>query len=1189
MASVAPPTPNQQLPHNLSPANAFKMPHAVDEWDKQEEADQKAIQRLLAAEPTDEQALFDPNRELDVGEKADDAIDFGDLSDDDLPDEEPAINGGEVNGDGEANGHAEEDDGFDGLFEEDGDGDGYDNVNGDGGDGDDDFNHLFDEQPSSDTVPDTQNENDLGHLPDAFSTPPSAQKVKDASQTLPSPETQEDLAVQPMVDYEEDDDTREQRELFESARREREERLRRGGITTDAPLPAPQTNAELLESIWPQFNREEVPRFGALFPGKRAFYLSKKPLKAPKPIEPSRPHLDPEQDQDRAFRAPATASLKRANEELNDGGILFITEEDAGPQTSDEELEMIALDEQEEVGGVSIQDLRVLCEDWDDLTAGNMSDGDVNRSLAIQVGDDMDEDDDLFGERPTKRRKTDTRDIFKSVVREDFPSFDDPEALTAKLAKHVPLDLNDPNLLIDTQPVVPQASKKVRNVGETQKEASGLMASALYKKYNFSNDQEYELLKENHAKRVRGTLGTVAVEHSNVALNLQWPFYKIKLSTKEARAFHRPSMHFTPNNKVLFEKKLGFTKLKNLKGQDVQTTFNTAKDLTLADNSTMLLMEYSEECPMMLSNFGMGNRLINYYRRKDDDDKERPKMDLGETHVLLPDDMSPFSKFGKVDPGETVPTLHNAMFRAPVFKHQPNPMDFLVIRNQTGVHGSHYYLRNVENLHVVGQEFPSVDVPGVHSRRVTHVAKQRLRMLSFRIYNKHKAMNARQPWLGNEEITSHFPGTAISQNRTKMREIMQYDKDLSSWKPKQEEPIPEGETLRNLVSPEDICLIDSMQVGHRQLTDAGHDKASIGKKDEVDENASIDEQLAPWYASKNFLAACGDNGMIALHGAGDPTGRGEGFSFVKISMKGGFRAPGESVDAQLSALAKKQQTGHSYNVEDQTKAYTATIERIWNAQQQSLSSAVEADLDTEMNGVEDGAGQTQAQSAYSGHTPRSEAATPAAFSRRGEDDSASQFSRMSGTSKGRLLKITRTAPNAYGKMEETTEFVEDETVANLYLKRRHQDELSKVKLEDYEKTGDPIKDGIAQQAIIAELERLAKNMDRRHVRENQKKMKKNTYLVDAAGGAMGKPGQTMRKCANCNRAGHIKTNKKLCPLLNGEWKDGIPPSALEGGSDPIAFASTPAPTVATPDVGAATPYSTLPAPSPAPLNESLPF
>lgn len=30
---------------------------------------------------------------------------------------------------------------------------------------------------------------------------------------------------------------------------------------------------------------------------------------------------------------------------------------------------------------------------------------------------------------------------------------------------------------------------------------------------------------------------------------------------------------------------------------------------------------------------------------------------------------------------------------------------------------------------------------------------------------------------------------------------------------------------------------------------------------------------------------------------------------------------------------------------------------------------------------------------------------------------------------------------------------------------------------------------------------------------------------------------TARKCANCGQTGHIKTNKKVCPKLNGRWRE----------------------------------------------------
>lgn len=50
----------------------------------------------------------------------------------------------------------------------------------------------------------------------------------------------------------------------------------------------------------------------------------------------------------------------------------------------------------------------------------------------------------------------------------------------------------------------------------------------------------------------------------------------------------------------------------------------------------------------------------------------------------------------------------------------------------------------------------------------------------------------------------------------------------------------------------------------------------------------LEESLTPWNISKNFINATQMRAMVQIHGAGDPTGCGEGFSFLKTSMKGGF-------------------------------------------------------------------------------------------------------------------------------------------------------------------------------------------------------------------------------------------------------------------------------------------------------------
>ncbi|KAH0407465.1 hypothetical protein KCU90_g22947, partial [Aureobasidium melanogenum] len=66
------------------------MPHAIDEFELQEQADDAEIARLLNDEnPSNNNLNFD--RDLEVGEKADDAIDFEDISDDDLPEDETDV------------------------------------------------------------------------------------------------------------------------------------------------------------------------------------------------------------------------------------------------------------------------------------------------------------------------------------------------------------------------------------------------------------------------------------------------------------------------------------------------------------------------------------------------------------------------------------------------------------------------------------------------------------------------------------------------------------------------------------------------------------------------------------------------------------------------------------------------------------------------------------------------------------------------------------------------------------------------------------------------------------------------------------------------------------------------------------------------------------------------------------------
>lgn len=173
-------------------------------------------------------------------------------------------------------------------------------------------------------------------------------------------------------------------------------------------------------------------------------------------------------------------------------------------------------------------------------------------------------------------------------------------------------------------------------------------------RFNISNDQYYEVQKEGGRHRVRQTFGQLVVEHAYPAQKLQLPFvrillavlpvswisyaiflqYKTRLSKQEARSFHRPALQFPSNIEIRFSKVRTAKKKKDKagrkigKGGNVGESLHKTGDLSLKDTSNFVLWEFSEEHPPIISNFGMGSILVNYYRKKNERDEFIPKVGL---------------------------------------------------------------------------------------------------------------------------------------------------------------------------------------------------------------------------------------------------------------------------------------------------------------------------------------------------------------------------------------------------------------------------------------------------------------------------------------------------------------------------------------------------------------------------------
>ncbi|KDQ63334.1 hypothetical protein JAAARDRAFT_29354 [Jaapia argillacea MUCL 33604] len=676
-------------------------------------------------------------------------------------------------------------------------------------------------------------------------------------------------------------------------------------------------------------------------------------------------------------------------------------------------------------------------------------------------------------------------------------------------------------------------------------------------KFNLSNDQYYEIIKEGRGHRIRQTFGQLVVEHAYPAQKLQLPFYKTRLSKQEARSWHRPALQFPSNIEIHFAKVRTAKKKKDKagrkvgKGGNVGEGLHRTSDLSLRDTSNYVLWEFTEEHPPIMSNLGMGSVLVNYYRKKDEKDEHIPKYDLGVPFVLEPQDESPFMKFGYVYPGQTVPALYNNLIRAPLFRQKPYPTDFLVIRS-TIKGETKYYIREMKNLFVVGQTYPITEVPGPHSRKITNTIKHRLQNITYKLLQK-----SQEERLKINRLMKYFPDQNELQMRQRLKEFMEYHRrgpHQGFWRLKPNWVVPSDVDMLKLVTPEQVVLSESMQVGQRHLQDLGYSQAAEAT-DGDDSNLSIEQQLAPWITTKNFLFATQAKAMLRLHGDGDPSGRGEAFSFIRVSMKDIFVKAGEDYEQKLAEAEARPKSAHRYNVAEQQQIYKSEIERIWKAQFQSLSRKDEPQLSDDEDDKKKADVKRQSQqpqnrrASMQPYTPAtspnfggpSNAPSPA-YSRGSSLDREREMS--VGPDNGRRVLRIKRLIDGHWKVE----IVRDSAVINAYLRRRQLIEEEATMADALAPTGDAEKDARAKKRLEEEIARMKKNQERRLHRKNAKIAKEGgTPLL------LNRPVKpdTTRRCGHCGQMGHMKTNRK-CPRW-AEFNSGAaPPSLTPSAASPTA-------------------------------------
>lgn len=426
--------------------------------------------------------------------------------------------------------------------------------------------------------------------------------------------------------------------------------------------------------------------------------------------------------------------------------------------------------------------------------------------------------------------------------------------------------------------------------------------------WNLSNDEFYYPKQQG----LRGTFGGNIIQHSIPSVELRQPFFPTHMGPMKLRQFHRsalkkysfgalsqPGPHpVQPLLKHIKKKAKMREQERQASGGGDMFFMRTAQDLTGKDGD-LILAEYSEEYPPLMLNVGMATKIKNYYKRKPGKDPGAPYCKYGETVYCH---TSPF--LGSLHPGQLLQAFENNLFRAPIYLHKMPETDFLIIRTRQG-----YFIREVSDIIVVGQECPLYEVPGPNSKRANTHIRDFLQVFIYRLFWKSKDRPRR---IRMEDIKKAFPSHSESSIRKRLKLCADFKRtgmDSNWWVLKPDFRLPTEEEIRAMVSPEQCCAYYSMLVAEQRLKDAGYGEKSFFAPDEENEEdfqMKIDDEVrtAPWNTTRAFIAAMKGKCLLEVTGVADPTGCGEGFSYVKVPNK-----PTQQKDEREPQPAKKTVTG----------------------------------------------------------------------------------------------------------------------------------------------------------------------------------------------------------------------------------------------------------------------------------------
>lgn len=659
--------------------------------------------------------------------------------------------------------------------------------------------------------------------------------------------------------------------------------------------------------------------------------------------------------------------------------------------------------------------------------------------------------------------------------------FDDSDIPARIPGQHFCLDMNDPFLIME--PIIDSTARKNFNYKKGKKPLK--FDQPIKDKFNFSSDRYYSGPSTHTPKEGSDASKTKThfisnnrqtIKNSIPAINLTLPFYRTTLTKEECREWHRPTLCFSP-----LDKEVGFSKLIGKKlgiNKKSLNSFTTPKKLSLrtVDPNEFVIIEYVEENPLLLSNVGMSNLLIHYYRKQQQRDHPSLEFSYGACRLLEQEEESSFGMFGDCAPGKVVSSIQNSLFKAPIFEHQSTATDFLAVcHHSKGKSQTSFFLRKLpQKILLAGQTMPNVEIFDPNSRNFNIFCRKRIQAFAYRLFKKDQQLtrgtpSSSQPKLRISKLFAAFPQFHDSNIRKWLKdyaESVRIGTDTSTWFLKADAPVLDEEDIQSLMTPENLCIYESMLVGQQVMNDR---MMALGEK----LDREVLKALSPWSMTSTFLSAADGKTMLRTEGLGDISGKNE--SLVMVSSSNPLFKDTTPVGDKIKRSRALEQS-----------LYKNELVKIWKKQMKSLES--DALL-------------------YAEAIPFS-----------------TQHARP--ISSIRKLYITRKVKSRSGKIEEVEEVIEDDEVIASYLERRKQfnRQRRKRQLELLALNSSRA----AKRSKVGLVEKRAQSQPEHQVGDHQM-----SYLQGQQQPQQQPKNKSKAKisitCGTCGTVGHMRTNR-ICPL-----------------------------------------------------------